>query len=556
MLGEILIKKGLITQEDLDLALRSRPAYNEKLVQTLVRLGMTTEDRICKAISEQLNLPYIDVLNLTIDKSILEKIPVKTIFDKKILPISRETGSITVAASDPFDLNTVDELRLLLKASIKQVIAKPTDIETKVKELFGVAADEVEKLVLSHEDSSILAQESEEQKDIEMAEDASLIKFVNQIMTQAAKDGSSDIHIEPFEDELQIRFRIDGVLHKLPVPPQVNKFRAAIVSRIKIMADLNIAEKRLPQDGAIQIKINGREIDVRVSIIPGIFGEGVVLRLLDRDIMFLSLEELGMPQDSYTQYKVIIDQPYGIFLVTGPTGSGKTTTLYASLQKINSCEDKIITIEDPVEYKLSGIKQIQVNHKIGLTFANGLRSILRHDPDIIMVGEIRDYETAEISIQSALTGHLVFSTLHTNDAPSALTRLIDMGVEPYLVASTVEGVMAQRLVRTICKSCITEVKREGTFSQLIPDSIKRFKRGSGCERCRYTGYKGRTGIFELMTMTDELKEMILEKESSSRLKKQVMSQGMKSLRDSGWEKVKAGITTPEEVLRITKDDRF
>lgn len=555
MLEKILLEKEVVSQKSLEQALRSKNGYNEQLYQTLVRLGITTEDRICRTISEQMGIPYIDLSNTNITRELLDKVPLKTVFDKKLIPILKENGTITVAVSDPFDLNTIDELRLVLKVDIKQVIAKPTEIEVKIRELFGVGADELEKLA-SHDDFKMLSTEPERQKDIEMAEDTSLVKFVNQLLIQAAKDGASDIHIEPFEDKLKIRYRIDGILHRVPVPSQIYTFRDAIVSRIKIMANLNIAEKRLSQDGAIQLKIGGKEIDVRVSIISGIFGEGVVLRLLNRDIMFMELEALGMPPEVYSRYKELIEEPYGILLVTGPTGSGKTTTLYASLHKINSEEDKIITIEDPVEYKLSGVKQIQVNPKIGIDFAKGLRSILRHDPDIIMVGEIRDLETAQISIQSALTGHFVFSTLHTNDAPSALTRLIDMGVEPYLVASTIEGVMAQRLLRTICGHCKREQRRDDKYGSRIPEDITSYTIGTGCEKCRFTGYKGRIGAFELMSMTDELREMVLRKDSSARLKKYVINKNMKTLRETGWDKVRHGITTPDEVLRMTKDDRF
>jgi general secretion pathway protein E/type IV pilus assembly protein PilB len=391
-----------------------------------------------------------------------------------------------------------------------------------------------------------------------MAEDAALIKFVNQVFTEAVRDRASDIHIEPMENELRIRYRIDGVLHRIPVPAEIRHFQPAIVSRIKIMSHLDIAEKRLPQDGRIKLKVLGKEIDIRVSIIPGVWGEGVVLRILDRDSMHITLRDLGMPDGVLGDFQHLIEEPHGIFLVTGPTGSGKTTTLYAALEKINSDEDKIITVEDPVEYMLPGIKQIQVNPRIQLTFSTALRSILRHDPDIIMIGEIRDLETAEIAVQSSLTGHLVFSTLHTNDAPSAITRLVDMGLEPFLVASTVEGLMAQRLVRQICKKCKEPAKP--TDAELadpsFPEDLTEVWRGKGCEECRGTGYRGRNGLFELVVVDDEIREMILRRESSNHIKKLCVDKGMRTLREDGWLRVREGVTTPEEVIRITKADKF
>jgi type II secretion system protein E len=481
------------------------------------------------------------------------------IFEKRLIPVSNGGESVTVAVTDPFDLNTLDELRQLLKRTVKPVIARPSDIDKLIKKFYGVGGGEVHQM-MSLKNGDLVVEESKEAgHDLEkMAEDASLIKFVNQLLTEGVRERASDIHVEPFEDELRIRYRIDGVLHKVSVPTTIKKIQNAIVSRLKIMAQLNIAEKRLPQDGRIKIMVANHDVDIRVSVIPGVFGEGICLRLLDQEQTSYKLEDLGMPSDVFQDFSKIIQQPHGIFLVTGPTGSGKTTTLYAALQKINCVEDKIITIEDPVEYRLSGVKQIQVNPKVGLTFANGLRSILRHDPDIIMVGEIRDFETAEIAIQASLTGHLVFSTLHTNDAPSAITRMVDMGVEPYLVASTVEGCLAQRLVRRICAACRQATKRssEDLASAAMPKSIETYYRGKGCETCRNTGYRGRIGLYELMPVDDELREMVVNKEPASRLKKKMLTKGMKTLRDRGWEYVQAGVTTPEEVLRITKEDRF
>jgi general secretion pathway protein E/type IV pilus assembly protein PilB len=482
----------------------------------------------------------------------------KTIFQRKVLPLDRSNGTLRVALSDPLDLEVLDDLRLLLKAKIMPVIGRPSEIDRLLKKHYGVAADEVHRMVnAAREDIQVLKETTTQADEKALAEDAGLVKFVNQIFTEAVRDRASDIHVEPMEDELRIRYRIDGVLHKIPIPTEIKRFQAAIVSRLKIMSSLNIAEKRLPQDGRIMLNALGKQIDVRVSVIPNVWGEGVCLRLLDRANMSVSLEELGMPPKVLERFKGLITEPHGILLVTGPTGSGKTTTLYAALQKINNVEDKIITVEDPVEYQLPGIKQIQVNSKIGLTFGGGLRAILRHDPDIIMIGEIRDLETAEIAVQSALTGHLVFSTLHTNDAPTAVTRLVDMGLEPFLVASTVEGLMAQRLVRRICKSCKKELQRsESEVASLLPEDLKTVWKGTGCDDCRGTGYRGRQGVFELLTVDDEMREMILKREPANRLKKYAIEHGMETLRDDGWNRVRAGVTTAEEVLRITKSDRY
>jgi general secretion pathway protein E/type IV pilus assembly protein PilB len=380
---------------------------------------------------------------------------------------------------------------------------------------------------------------------------------VNQVMTEALESRATDVHVEPFEDQLRIRYRVDGVLIEANVPPSVRKYHAAIVSRIKILSHLDIAEKRLPQDGRIRLRVAGRDIDLRVSVIPMIHGEAVVLRILDRGDASFGLEHLGMSKRDRTAWEKVLDLPHGIILVTGPTGSGKTTTLYAALSKINNPDLKIITVEDPVEYQLAGINQIQVNTKSGLTFASGLRAILRHDPDVVLIGEIRDRETAEIAVQASLTGHLVFSTLHTNDAPGAATRLVDMGVEPYLVSSSLEMVAAQRLVRLICPSCKAEEpdevaeKLRNEFGDLVPDVIYR---GRGCRNCQNTGFRGRQGVFEMMPVTDEIRGLILERVSSREIRKMAVHQGMQSLREDGWRLIREGRTTPEEVLRLTKDE--
>jgi type II secretion system protein E len=558
LLGEILVRRGAATREQVDEALKKKEG-KERIGQALIRLGFAREDDVLQALSEQTRVPYVDLTTIEIDPKLVTTSSVKTVFQRKVLPLDRSNGTMRVAVSDPLDLEVLDDLRLLLKSKIQPVIGRPSEIERLIKKHYGVAADEVNRMVdAARAEVEVIKEGPGGEDDAALAEDAGLVKFVNQIFTEAVRDRASDIHVEPMEDELRIRYRIDGVLHKIPISIELKRFQAAIVSRLKIMSNLNIAEKRLPQDGRIKLNCLGKEIDVRVSVIPNVWGEGVCLRLLDRANMSVSLEELGMPPEVLKHFKQLITEPHGILLVTGPTGSGKTTTLYAALQKINNVEDKIITVEDPVEYQLPGIKQIHINPKIGLTFGNGLRAILRHDPDIIMIGEIRDLETAEIAVQSALTGHLVFSTLHTNDAPTAITRLVDMGLEPFLVASTVEGLMAQRLVRRICKHCKMEChpKDLDVAEGIVPADIKTFWRGKGCDECRGTGYKGRQGVFELVVVDDGLREMILKRDGANRLKKYAMDHGMRTLRDDAWDRVRAGVTTPEEVMRITKVDKY
>jgi general secretion pathway protein E/type IV pilus assembly protein PilB len=557
-IGRILVRNRVVTDARIEEALRLREK-GERIGETLRRLGHADEEGVLRALAEQVRLPVIDLAGREIPSDVLDQIGVKTVFKRKVLPLERRNGTLRVALADPLDLDVLDELRLLVKGEVEPVLARPSEIDRLIRRYYGVAADTVDGMVeAAREELTVLNEgDGRDAEATALAEDAGLIKFVNQLFTEGVRDRASDIHIEPLEEGLRIRYRIDGVLHQIPVPPQIGRFTSAIISRLKIMSGLNIAEKRLPQDGRIMMKALGHEIDVRVSIIPNVWGEGVCLRLLDRRNIQLTLEDLGMPPKVLEQFRSLISQPHGILLVTGPTGSGKTTTLYAALQKINSVEDKIITIEDPVEYQLGGIKQIQVNARTGLTFANGLRAILRHDPDIIMVGEIRDLETAEIAIQSALTGHLVFSTLHTNDAPSALTRLIDMGLEPFLVASTIEGLMAQRLVRRVCPSCKEELKpKEAEFEAgSVPEDIRTFWRGRGCQECRGTGYRGRQGVFELVVVNDEIRELVLKHSGSGPVKRACIAAGMRTLREDGWDRVRTGITTPEEVIRITKADK-
>ncbi len=559
-LGEILVQQGACTAAHVQAALASRQT-GERIGQTLIRLGHATEDAVLEALGRQAAMPVVDLASAEVDAEVIKTIPMKAVIQGQCLPLKRENGRLMVAIADPLDLRAVDELRLLVGGKVEPVLAKAREIEKLLKLHFGVGADTVERMIADGQGDLQFIRDEEiaSKDDLEMAEDASLIKFVNQLLVEAIQERASDIHVEPLEKDLRIRLRVDGVLHRVSTPPQIKRFQAAIISRLKIMANLNIAEKRLPQDGRIKLRSGGREVDIRVSVIPNVHGEGVVLRLLDRATMFLPLQDLGMPEDVFERFESLVSEPHGILLVTGPTGSGKSTTLYAGLEKINAVEDKIITVEDPVEYQLDGVKQIQVNAKIGLTFANALRSILRHDPDIIMIGEIRDLETAEIAVQSALTGHLVLSTLHTNDAPSAVTRLIDMGIEPFLVASSVEGLMAQRLLRTICPKCKEPYTPSNmkVLERVMPPDITTLYHGAGCEECRGTGYRGRTGLFELFTMDDALREMVLTRATASTIKRYAIEkQGMRTLRMDAWTRVRDGMTTPDELLRMTKEDRF
>jgi general secretion pathway protein E/type IV pilus assembly protein PilB len=532
------------------------------LDEALVSGSGLSEEMVLRYLAAEFGMPYVDLDSVQPDPELLSQFPARILLERRLLPLSEDGDGVLVATSRAFDTTGVDELRLASGKDLRLALAPASEIDRCIKRCLGVGADTMESLVSDADGMGIqvLSDDSDDAVDLTYAaEDASIIRFVNQVLTEAIELRATDVHFEPFEDQLRVRYRIDGVLQQASIPPQVLRFQAAIVSRLKILSRLDIAEKRLPQDGRIKLKIAGREIDVRVSVIPMLHGEAVVLRLLDRSSALLGLENLGMSADDRQGMERILELPHGIVLVTGPTGSGKTTTLYAALSRINDIERKIITIEDPIEYHLRGINQIQVSTKAGLTFDRGLRSILRHDPDVILVGEIRDSETAEIAVQSSLTGHLVFSTLHTNDAPGALTRLVDMGVEPYLVASSLEAVLAQRLVRLICPGCRRPVptpdgaaiRRE--LGKSVPEVLYS---GAGCRACQGTGYHGRSGIFELMIVTEEIRAMILERASSGEIRKVAQAQGMHSLRDDGWRHVIAGTTTIEEVLRSTKDESY
>ena len=547
-----MLERGLIRPEQLAEAVELRRTRGLRLDRALIELGHVSEQQVLEIMSEQLGIPLVDLPAVKVDTEALRMLPAKLVFRKRLVPIERANGVLKVATSDPFDLYAFDEIHLLTGQQVQPVLAASEDIDKVIKTYYGVGGNTVDEM-MSTDDLEVMDKDGSEDL-LEMAQEASVIKLVNEIFLEALSERASDIHIEPYEKGLIIRYRIDGVLQEASLPPEINRFQAAIVSRVKIMANLNIAEKRLPQDGRIKMQAGGRQIDIRVSVIPMLFGEGVVLRILDKATVMYTLPQLGMGPRDFAIFQQLIARPHGILLVTGPTGSGKTTTLYAALSAIVSPEIKVLTVEDPVEYHLDGVNQIQVQPKVGMTFARGLRAILRHDPDVAMIGEIRDLETAEAAIQAALTGHLVFSTLHTNDACSAPTRLLDMGIEPFLITSTLEAAMAQRLVRTICPACkqAHEPDRANLPADFLLAPGAPLYRGAGCRKCRNTGFRGRTGLFELMLINDAIRERIMARTSVSQIIAAARDNGMHLLREDGWEKVRAGITTPEEVMRVTK----
>src|SRR6266704_1292392 len=516
-------------------------------------LGMA-EDVFLQRLATGLNWPFVELGKLSVENEARKKISTKVAFQYSVLPTAVKEGVVQVAVSNPFDTAMLNAVRYDARGPVEFALAPRTEIEKALKRYYGVGAETLDEM----DEALPLDLELPTDKEItEGDQEASVIKFVNQVIWEAHKDRATDIHLEPQEDELRIRYRIDGILHQTPMPPQLKRFQAALISRIKVMSGMNISEKRLPQDGRINVRIKGEEIDIRVSTVPTVYGESVSLRLLTRGKIFLSLDKLGFSPLEEQAIREIIIKPHGIFLVTGPTGSGKSTSLYAFLSTINSVHKRIITIEEPVEYELKGINQIAVRPDIGLTFAMGLRHILRQDPNVIMVGEIRDLETAEIAIRAALTGHLVFSTLHTNDAPSAFTRLIDMGIEPFLVASSVEAVLAQRLVRTICQHCKKEQKVERDYLRRIgfpAEEIEttKFWHGMGCEECRQLGDQGRRGIYELLLLNESLRPLIVNRQPATTIAPKAIDSGMRTLRTDGWNKVRAGQTTIEEVLRVTQ----
>jgi general secretion pathway protein E/type IV pilus assembly protein PilB len=552
----ILHEKGLLNEDAAGRA-RSLLAEGKTLEEAIVAADGITEEAMLRFLAGTFEVPYVDLEKHPPTKEFLARFPARVLLRHHLLPLEERDGVIVVATSRISETAGIDELRLVSGREFTLALAPHTEIDRCLKQILGVGADTIQTLDAAS-GLQVVDESTIDDLDLtEAAQDASIIRFVNQILTEAVEMRTTDIHIEPFEDQLRLRYRIDGELVEMNVPANLRRFHPAIVSRIKILSHLDIAEKRLPQDGRIKLKVAGKEIDVRVSIIPMIHGEAVVLRLLMRTDAVLGTSHLGMCQRDRDYFDKILEMPHGIVLVTGPTGSGKTTTLYASLANINKTDRKIITIEDPVEYQLKGVNQIQVNTKAGLTFAAGLRSILRHDPDVVLVGEIRDLETAEIAVQASLTGHLVFSTLHTNDAPGAATRLIDMGLEPYLVASSVEVVVAQRLVRVICTECKREVAEDEArlireeYGDLVPPVLYK---GGGCRTCQGSGFRGRQGIFEMMAISDEVRSLIMQRAPAHELRKVAIRQGMSSLRGDGWRIVREGRTTVDEVMRNTKDE--
>jgi general secretion pathway protein E len=561
-IGEILLERELINQEKLEVALKEQSAQEKKpagtgyrrLGEILVSLGFVSERDILRALSFQLGIKYLPFAEFPKAVPDYTYPTVKFMKQYKLVPIGVENEALKIAISNPLNRYVIGALRVFSDKPVELFISSEKDVMEAIEQYFGTDVQMTSIM------EGMREEEAEEegidlQEDIhhlrDMAFEAPIVKLVNMLITRAVEDRSSDIHIEPFENSLKVRYRTDGVLNEVESLPK--RLQPAVISRIKIMSRLNIAERRLPQDGRIKLRVSGRDLDLRISTMPTVYGESIVMRILDRGSSLIVLEHLGFYGETLEKYNKLINTPYGMLLVTGPTGSGKTTTLYASLSRINSEDNKIITIEDPIEYQIEGINQIQVKPKIGLTFANGLRHIVRQDPDVIMVGEIRDIETAEIAIHSALTGHLVFSTLHTNDAPGAVTRLLDMGAEGFLVSSSLIGVLAQRLVRVICNSC----KEPFNPSQKIIEKIEfpladiTTYHGAGCEECRYTGYRSRTGIFELMLIDEGIKQLILDRASADVIRQRAVLSGMQLLRESGWQKVREGITTVEEVLRVT-----
>jgi type II secretion system protein E len=560
--AEILLRRGLLDEAQVE---QTRARGGQSLLEAAVALGFVSEEQALRAVGAELGLEYMDLANgeEVVDLSLLTNFPLRLIYRQSLFPIRRYNGSLVVATCDPFDLYPLDEVGSATGLSVTPVLAGRQEIGKLIKKYLGVGSETIEGLIAQtvEEDGVELLEaiESDGSELSEMAQEASVVRLVNEILLEAIETRASDVHIESQPSGLVVRYRIDGLLQPQQVPPEINRFQAAIVSRLKIMARLNIAEKRLPQDGRIKLKVRGREIDVRVSVIPMIHGEGIVMRILDKGAMVFDLKSLGMDEQNYRAYRQLIDLPHGIILVTGPTGSGKTTTLYSSLLEINAPDVKIITTEDPVEYQLEGINQIQVHTKIGLTFGHTLRSILRHDPDIVLVGEIRDLETAENAIQASLTGHLVFSTLHTNDAAGAFTRLVDMGVEPFLVSSTLEAVMAQRLVRRLCDQCR---RPERPQQDALPDDFPWDLLGDGplyqpvgCRHCRQLGYRGRMGVYELLITSEKVRRLAHENASSWEIKKAAVEAGMSTLRMDAWRKAVRGVTSVDEVLRVTKGDK-
>jgi len=574
-LGEILIEKKLITAQQLEAGLKEQQKTGELIGRILVKRGYLKEEQLLLHLAAQLNIPFIMVQDITIDPQAIKKLPAKFAWHYKIIPIKYAEGKLTVATFEP--LRSLNDVKMFLECELIPVLAVEGEIIKAIEKYYGVGAETIERIIAKSPKEAVETTSAGKVEDIEkLAEDASVVKLVNQIILEAYQKRATDIHIEPFRGRMGLRYRIDGVLYEASVSVDMVHLFSAIISRIKIMSKLDIVERRLPQDGRAVVKIGPEELDLRISIIPTHYGEGAVIRILPSKMIF-SLKKLGLESENLKVLEGLITKPHGVIFVTGPTGSGKTTTLYACLNKIKSSKNKIITIEDPIEYELEGISQIQVMPEIGLTFAWGLRSMLRHDPDVMMVGEVRDLETAELAIRIALTGHLIFSTIHTNDAAGGATRLLDIGIEPFLVASSIRAFIAQRLLRVICPQCKEEDTKgnEGVKRQIIEEvsqfyrlnrdkssrqsklsglkeSDIRLYRGKGCKVCNFTGYRERMAIYEILVIDRRIKELILARASTDAIRDEATKQGVETLRISGWKKVIQGLTTPDEVMRVTQ----
>ncbi len=556
--ADILTATGFVSVADAATLLHAQREGGGSLVQRCIEHTRLAEEQFLPKLADAMGLSYLRLNEAAPPADVLALLPAKAVYQYQVLPLERENNLLRVATSDPFRPGLSEALRLASGQRIRLCLAPLSDLDKAIKRLYGVGGETIEQML----DEGGGNPEEDDLLDSDLAdldEEASVVKFVNQIIWEAHQDGATDIHLEPMEKDLRIRYRIDGVLVSVPLPARLKRFQSAIISRLKVMSNMDIAEKRLPQDGRIGLRIRGTEIDIRVSTMPTVHGESVSLRLLMRQSTLLGMERLGLSPSDAQILKKLIHRPHGILLVTGPTGSGKSTSLYTYLNTINSVDKRILTCEDPIEYEIAGINQIQMKPEIGLTFAVGLRHILRQDPDVIMIGEIRDKETSEIAIQAALTGHLVFSTLHTNDAASGFTRLLDMGVEPFLVASSIEALIAQRLVRTLCSECKREITPDAAYLKEIQFPVHRLSEGRvfeavGCEACRNTGYRGRTGIYEILVVTDDIRQLVVSREPASRIKNVALQHGMRTLRDDGWQKVLQGITSIEEVLRVSEEE--
>jgi type IV pilus assembly protein PilB len=549
-LGDILLEGGLVTQEQLSAAFEEHQRAGRALGRVLVERGVLTEAQLVAALAQQIGLKFVDLSDYSLDGAAVASVPATVCRRYNALPIGYEDGRLLVAMSDPANVFAIDDIRSLTGAEVKPVVATKADVTAAINRVHRADGD--------LDDLTMALDNTEEDDDLstlkDVVEDAPIVKFVNLLITQAIQDRASDIHIEPTERDLRVRFRIDGVLHEIMRSPK--NIQSGVISRLKIMSDINIAERRIPQDGRLSVTVNQKKIDLRVATLPTVWGEKVVMRVLDNSTAMLKLSDLGFRDENYERYAVSFTKPYGMILVTGPTGSGKSTTLYATLNIVSKPEINVITVEDPVEYRIPGINQVQTNAKAGLSFASALRSILRSDPDVVLIGEVRDHETAQIAIEAALTGHLVLSTLHTNDAPSAITRLVEMGIEPFLVGSALDCILAQRLARRLCSKCReaytpeAETLRQARFPWVEGEPLPTLYRAVGCSACAKTGYKGRLALHEVMPVTEDIERLAVERASAAVIGQVAREQGMTTLRDDGLAKVLGGVTTLEEILRV------